>query len=130
MKSSNYIRTLVFVLGLGLIFYIAKDSQLASSFLGDDGRAKPAKQYKPTAVETTPAVNHNRMIKEDRDETNGYIVRVIFNGNVISEQPTTDPTFQEISRDLRNRKYKKGIYRLELVTASGRLVKETKISKK
>ncbi len=130
MKSSTYIRTLVFVLGLGLIFYIAKDTQLASSFLGEDGRAKPARQYKPSSMETTPAVDRNRMTKETREETNGYIVRVIFNGTVIKEEPTTDPSFEGISRTLRNKMYKKGDYRVELVTNSGRLVKETKISKK
>lgn len=130
MKSSTYIRTLVFVLGLGLIFYIAKDTQLASSFLGEDGRAKPARQYKPSSMETTPAVDRNRMTKETREETNGYIVRVIFNGTVIKEEPTTEPSFEGISRTLRNKMYKKGDYRVELVTNSGRLVKETKISKK
>ena len=130
MKSSTYIRTLVFVLGLGLIFYIAKDTQLASSFLGEDGRAKPVRQYKPSSMETTPAVDRNRMTKETREETNGYIVRVIFNGTVIKEEPTTEPSFEGISRTLRNKMYKKGDYRVELVTNSGRLVKETKISKK
>jgi hypothetical protein len=131
MKSSTYIRTLVFVLGLGLIFYIAKDTKLASSFLGDDGgRAKPVRQYKPSSMETTPAVNRNRMIKETREETNGYIVRVIFNGTVIREEPTTEPSFEGISRTLRNKMYKRGDYRVELVTSSGRLIKETKISKK
>jgi hypothetical protein len=130
MKSSTYIRTLVFVLGLGVIFYIAKDTQLASSFLGDDGRAKPIRQYKPASTETTPAVNYNVMTKETRTERNGYIVRVIFNGTPILEEPTDNPSMEGITRTLRNKMYKRGDYRVELLTASGRLIKETKVSKK